>query len=178
VAAKCEIVQEKEKDCRKRANVDALQQWGVGDSGLLAENVQLLAGVVTEVSQLVEPDGRLQGILDIFEEWIKYVSTIWDTRYASHSPADVEFIEGLGEPWRAEVRALTRQLAGMGRVLEGLEKPKEGSSLRALVDGSTHLINGSLEELKVVLKLEGEAVKREKLWVDERMGRLERELLY
>ncbi|KAF2435459.1 hypothetical protein EJ08DRAFT_338623 [Tothia fuscella] len=177
VVAKCDSVQQMETRNRKLANVDALREWGAGDSGLLAENVQVLAGVVTEVMQLVESEGRVQGILDIFSEWIQWVGTIWESREHSNSQAEVEFIEGLGEPWRAEVRALIRKLGNMGRVLDGLERPKEGSSLGSLVDGVVRLVAGVLEELKVVLKLENEGVEKEKRWVDETMARLDRQLL-
>jgi hypothetical protein len=173
VARKCDGVQAEERVASKNGNLDALKEWGAGDEGLLAENVQLLASVVEEVMALVEPDGRIQRILGVFEEWIEWVSGVWDDRQ-SLSSEKIEFVEGLGEKWRAECKALLRRLGALGRVLDGLERAKEGSSLYFIIEGVGILRNGAIEEMKSVLKLEEGVVEQERAWVDERVGRLER----
>jgi hypothetical protein len=174
VAKKCERVQEKERDVRKTVNVQALKEWGADDSGLLAENVQLLASVVEEVMVLVEEDGRVHGVLAIFEEWMNYVDSIWSIRQSTSSQGEIDFIDGLGEKWRAECRALMRRLGALGRVLEGLERAEEGSSLFSLMENVAQLRGGVMEELKTVLRIEEDVVMREKIWVDEMIGGLER----
>jgi hypothetical protein len=174
VAQKCEAVQNKERDVRKNINIHVLQEWGAGDSGLLAENVRLFSSVVQEVLSLVETDGRVQQVLDVFEAWIEYVDNIWSTRHTSPASAgETEFIDSLGEAWRSECRALMRRLGALGRVLDGLEKPGEGSSLSALMQGVGELRKGAVEELGVVLKLEANVVSKEGTWVNQAVGALE-----
>jgi hypothetical protein len=176
VAKKCESVQETERGVRQNVNVNALKEWGAGDAGLLAENVQLLASVVEEVMVLVEEDGRVYGVLSIFEEWMTYVNNIWQIRQSAPSRGETEFIEGLGEKWRAECRALMRRLGALGRVLDGLERAQEGSSLYSVMENVRKLRSGAVEELKTVLSIEEDIVKREKVWVDEMIGGLDRHI--
>lgn len=179
VAKKCEIVQEEEKEVRKRGNIAALIEWGTGefDEALLSENIRTLSTVVTEILSLIEDEGRVSGLLEIFEHWIEWVGGIWASRTDQEfSEAQVEFVEGLGEAWRSECRALVRKLGSLGRVLDGLEKPKDGSSIRVLMDSVSLLTAETLNELKMVLRLEGEIVEKEVRRVDEGVGRLEMEL--
>ena len=171
MARQCGSVQLKEKEGRKRVNVNALKEWSAGDTGLLAENVQVLAGVVTEVMQLVERDGRVQRLLDSFEEWIAWVEEVWAQRDGEAS--DVKFIEGLADVWRSEAVALVRRMGGLGRVLDGLEHAREGSSLHALMNGTGQLLEGVVGEMKIVLILEKDIVDREKTWVDGKIRLLE-----
>jgi hypothetical protein len=174
VAQQCDIVQSQERDVRKNINIHVLQEWGAGDSGLLAENVRLFSSVVQEVLCLVETDGRVQQVLDVFEAWIEYVDNIWSTRHISPaSSGETEFIDSLGEAWRSECRALMRRLGALGRVLDGLEKPGEGSSLSALMQGAGDLRKGAVEELGTVLKLEGDIVLKEGAWVTQAVAALE-----
>jgi hypothetical protein len=173
VAIKCASVQQKEMEARKRSNVNALKEWAAGDALLMAENVQVLAGVVTEVMQLVEPEGRVSGVLDIFEEWITYTDTVWESRHQHKGQADVEFVESLGGAWKDEVKALMRRLAALNRVLDGLERPRDGSSLGAVWDGVGELVRMVGEELKAVSMLEIEIVETEKRYVDLKVAVLE-----
>ncbi|TID26757.1 hypothetical protein E2P81_ATG01221 [Venturia nashicola] len=180
VARQCQHVQEKELQVRRDANVSALKEWCGGDSGSLAENVQVLSNVVTETTQLLEPGGRVEEVIGVFSDWLGLVEGIWDLREENHGSNSVgsefDFIDGLGETWEAEAAGLGRRLGGLGRMLEGLDMPRKESSLWDLMSLVKLLIEGAVEELAVVGKVQREVVEREKRWVDEKVKGMEADI--
>lgn len=180
VARQCQFVQEKELQVRRDANVSALKEWCGGDSGSLAENIQILSNVVTESTQLLEPGGRVEEVIGVFSEWLGLVEGIWDLREENHGSISIgsefDFIDGLGETWEAEAAGLGRRLGGLSRMLEGLDMPRKECSLWDLMSLVKLLIEGAVDELSVVGKVQREVVEREKRWVDERIKGMEADI--
>ena len=184
VAKKAERVSALERETVKAKNISALRAWGApsfssfseegeGDeAGIFAENVQTLARVVQDVSILAEEGGRVDNVLSEFERWVSHVEAIWDARGSNKAgtAGDWDVIEGLGETWRTEVANLTRRLGSLGRALESLPNPEEGSGIEAVVKGFGELVRGLEEELKVVRDVERGVGERERSWVDERLA--------
>ncbi|RDI86155.1 hypothetical protein Vi05172_g3736 [Venturia inaequalis] len=173
VAQQCQFVQDKELQVRRDANVSALKEWCGGDSASLAENTQILSHVVAETTQLLEPGGRVEEVIGVFSDWLGLVEGIWnlreDNRGSDCIGSEFDFIDGLGETWEAEAAGLGRRLGGLGRMVEGLDMPRKESSLWDLMSLVKLLIEGAVEELGVVGKVQREVVEREKGWVDERL---------
>lgn len=166
VAQQCQFVQEKELQVRRDANVSALKEWCGGDSGSLAENIQVLSNVIAETTQLLAPGGRVEEVIGVFSEWLGLVEGIWDLREENHESnrigSEFDFIDGLGETWEAEAAGLGRRLGGLGRMVEGLDMPRKESSLWDLMSLVKLLIEGAVDELGVVGKVQREVVERER----------------
>jgi hypothetical protein len=166
-------VKEAERESRLRTNVAALAEWGGGPDGLLGEHVQQLAGVVQEAEMLCDAEtGRVRNVVEGFGAWIECVEEMWRAREEGSGAAAVEFIDGLGEEWREEGRVLLRRLGGLVSVLDGLERPREGSSVAAVMRDVGALLVGCLEELDTVLKMERMVVNMENEWVDQQLADL------
>ena len=174
-AAQALHVQDEEKKVRLRRNVAALKMWGAnteGSDGGFEELVQSLSGAVNEVSILTEEGGRVECVVDQFERWMRWVEGIWTRRDRYEAGAEADFIDGLGDAWRAETTALIRRLANLKRLLEVMPPAKKGSSLAQVVAGLEQLAAGTLDELSLLSKTEAMVVEREQKWVDERIEAL------
>ena len=173
VAAEYEVVQQKEKEVRRRKNAAALKEWCHGDFALLGENINTLSNIVNEVMALLDENGgRVYAALEIFEAWITWVEAIYSNR-DNHAHRNSEFIDGLGESWKAEVASLIRKLQALSRQIDGLGRMNhcgEGSSLVAVIRNMNGLTKGAVEELRLVEGLEAEVVRKEGRWVDEQVG--------
>jgi hypothetical protein len=166
-------VREAEREVRLRTNVAALAEWGGGADGALGEHVQQLAGVVQEADVLCDAQmGRVGKLLEGFGAWIECVEEMWRAREEGMGSAAVEFIDGLGEEWREEGRVLLRRLGSLVSVLDGLERPREGSSVAVVMRDVGALLRGCLEELDTVLKMEKMVVNMENEWVDQQLADL------
>lgn len=180
MAQQCQFVQEKELQVRRDANVSALKEWCGGDSGSLAENIQVLSNVIAETTQLLAPGGRVEEVIGVFSEWLGLVEGIWDLREENHESnrigSEFDFIDGLGETWEAEAAGLGRRLGGLGRMVEGLDMPRKESSLWDLMSLVKLLIEGAVDELGVVGKVQREVVERERKWVDEKVKGMEADI--
>lgn len=184
VAKKAERVATLEREAVKARNIAALRAWGAPppsseneeaqgiEAGVFAELMQTLARVVQDVSLLVEEGGRVENVLREFRRWASHVEVIWGVRGLSEvgTARDEDVIEGLGETWRTEVANLTRRLGGLGRTLESLPQPDEGSAIEVVLKGFGELVRGLEKELKVVREVEQSVGERERKWVDEKLA--------
>jgi hypothetical protein len=172
-------VQDEERKVRIRKNVAALKLWGLSTNGKdagFAELLQTLAGVVNEVSLLAEEGGRVERAVAEFERWIQWIDDIWTRRDAKDVRAEAEFIDGLGDNWKADTAALVRRLGGLKRVVELVPPAKTGSSFELVVAGFGQLMETMLEELGLLIKIESMIVEREKKWVDDRIDVMAEEI--
>ena len=168
-------VQEEEKKALIRRNVNALKLWGAsaeGRDGGFAELVQPLAGIVNEVWLLTEEGGRMERTVAEFERWVAWIEEIWAQRKGSDGMAGAEFVDGLGDAWKAEAGALIRRLDNMKRVIGFLPPAMKGSNLERVVRKFGELIDGLVGELGLLVRTETLIVEQEKRWVDERMAAL------
>ena len=140
---------------------------------MLGELVNTLSSVLGEVMRLLDEEGgRVNQALEIFEAWITWVEAVYAGR-EQQGRRHAEFIDGLGDGWKAEVASLIRKLQGLVRQLDGLGRVEEcgkESSLVEMVDGLKALTRNAVEELRLVDRLEAEVVKREARWVDEQVA--------
>jgi len=183
VAKKSEYVSTLEREVVKARNITALRAWGTPslssekeerrrvDAGVFAEQVQTLARVVQDMSLLAEEGGRVENVLREFRRWASHVEVVWGVRGLNEigTARDGDVIEGLGETWRKEVENLTMRLGSLGRTLESLPKPDEGSSIEVVLKGFGELVRGLEKELKVVREVEHCVGERERRWVDEKL---------
>lgn len=166
VASLHEIARKEEQEAQERLNLLALQQWGMGSSGTLAERVQLLSGILQELCSLIDRSGRYTRLITDFERWLNWVENV-RTVSSSGTSASFEFIEGLGDAYKAEHAALTRKVAALTRDLEILPIPTTGSAMAATMSQSKAMLRGMIDELQAIHSLETELVSREKDRVEE-----------
>jgi hypothetical protein len=188
MASRAAAIQDLERASRLGANVAALAVWGGGPDGALAENVQSLAAAVTDLHVLLDPrgGGRVAQVLEVFAAWIAAVEEMWALRAAAAEAeeqeqedgdgvgfgGEEEVVDGLGAHWRGEVAALERRVGGLVSLVEGLERPVEGSSAAEIVGLVTEVLSGTAEELALVARVERAVGEREREWVDRRLARL------
>jgi hypothetical protein len=169
VASMYQIMRDNERQIREQVNLRALQDWNSGDTSFgLAENIQLLSAPLHELPALVDPGGRYMRLTDDFEEWMNWVSRVWEKRERrlQEGGRDLDSAEGLGDAWKAENAALTRKLTVFSRDLETLAEPAAGSSVAAMVSCCRQLLRGMLEELQTMQSIEMEVVLREREWIE------------
>ena len=169
---------ENERAGQEQKNLQSLLEWSTGGSTTgLVEHVQILSEPLHELPSLVEPGGRLQRLVADFEQWISWVQEIRSARqdHAGGGKA-LGTIEGLGDSWKAEAAALIRKLTVFARDLEKLAPPTPGSSIASMVDACTTILRGVLDELQTMQKIEVEVVTREKLWVEDRLRTIARDV--
>lgn len=166
VASLHQIGRDEDQEAQERLNLLALQQWGAGSSGTLAERVQLLSGILQELCSLIDRSGRYTKLITDFERWLDWVVNI-QTATLNGTLASFEFIEGLGDAYKAEHATLTRKVAALARDLETLPIPTMGSAVAATVRQGKAMLRGMIDELQAIRSLETEVVSREKDRVEE-----------
>ncbi|EOA81507.1 uncharacterized protein SETTUDRAFT_143068 [Exserohilum turcica Et28A] len=178
VASLYQVMLENERAGQEQKNLQSLLEWSTGDSTAgLVEHVQILSEPLHELPSLVEPGGRLQRLVVDFEQWMQWVQEIRSVR-SGHAGGNAALgtIEGLGDSWEAETAALMRKLTVFARDLERLAPPTPGSSIASMVDACTSILQGILDELQTMQKIEREVVAREKLWVEDRLRVIARDV--
>jgi hypothetical protein len=178
VASLHQVMLENERAGQEQKNLQSLLEWSAGGSTAgLVEHVQILSEPLHELPSLVEPGGRLQRLVVEFEQWMSWVQEIRSARggYAGGNKA-LETIEGLGGSWKAESAALIRKLTVFASDLERLASPTPGSSIASMVDACTSILRGILDELQTMQKIEIEVVTTEKLWVEDRLRTIARDV--
>jgi len=161
-----------------RVDLLALKDWKYSGQNLeLAERVQVLSRTIQELYNTGDAGGKFNHIVTSFERWIVGNERIWRMREHNdpNEPQDMEFVEDVGDCWKAEAAALERRLTSCSRDLECLGQPLEGSTLAYVVGICTTLVTQMLEELKVMRDIECEVLEREKTWVMEMIDRIDLE---
>jgi hypothetical protein len=162
-----EVIRELELEQQHIANLTALDTW-CPDSSLLAENLQILSKIHTELSALTEPSSRYAELVSVFEFWIERTDP---TNPPSTSSS---FLEPLPQEWHKAHTSLALRLRALQRDVEMLPpapKPKDGaaipSSVEILIGSSRQLLESMLMELEMMTKLEKGLVERERVRVEQ-----------
>lgn len=164
-----QVMLEHERSGQEQKNLQALLEWTGGKaSASLVEHIQVISGPLHELPSLVQIDGRFQRHVGAFEQWVSWVEKIRAARQ-SRAEAGLGSIEGLGDAWQAENAALMRKLTSFARDLGGLTQPAAGSSIASIVGRCEALLDGLLEELRVIQTIEADVVSKEKEWVETRL---------
>lgn len=169
VASMYQVMLEHERSGQEQKNIQALLEW-TGDkaSASLVEHVQVLSGPLHELPLSVQTGGRFQRLVSTFEQWISWVEEVQTARQ-NRTGAGFGSIEGLGDAWKVENAALVRKLSSFARDLDGLSQPSAGSSIAVIVGSCKALLDGLLEELRVMQTIETDVVAKEKEWVETRL---------
>lgn len=164
-----QVMLEHERSGQEQKNLQALLEWTGGKaSGSLIEHIQVLSGPLHELPSLVQTGGRFQRHVAAFEQWVSWVEEVRATRQ-DRAEGEMGSIEGLGDAWKAENAALMRKLTSFARDLSGLSQPAAGSSIATIVNCCESLLDGILEELRVMQTIEVDVVSNEKEWVETRL---------
>lgn len=155
----------------------ALVQWSHSKTGpQIAEKVQIISRNITDVCILLDTDGKYTRILDIFEEWFTQALRIREERESRNDSKKagrrLDFIDGIGDGWKAEAMVLERELTYCLRELKGFGSVQEGSSLGTLVELYSRLIDGLIEELDVTQWIENEVMVQESSWAEKTIRKL------
>lgn len=160
---------EHERSGQEQKNLQALLEWTGGKgSGSLVQHIQVLSGPLHELPSLVQTGGRFQRHAAAFEQWVSWVQEVRTARQ-DRTEGGLGSIEGLGDVWKVENSALMRKLTSFARDLSGLAQPAAGSSIASIVTSCESLIDGLLDELRVMQTIEQDVVEKEKEWVESRL---------
>lgn len=160
---------EHERSSQEQKNLQALIEWTGGKgSGNLVQHMQVLSGPLHELPSLVQKSGRLQRHAAAFEQWMSWVQEVRKARQ-HRTEGGMGTIEGLGDAWKAENAALMRKLSSFARDLSGLAQPAAGSSIASIVSCCESLLDGLLDELRLMQSIEQDTVEKEKEWVESRL---------
>lgn len=128
----------------------------------------MLSRNISDVCNLLDTEGKYTRIVEIFESWFAQALRIREQREskAEKIGRGLEFIEGLGDGWKAEAMVLERELTYCLRELKGFGSVQGGSSLGRTVELYSKLITGLIEELDAVQWIENEIMVQETGWVE------------
>ncbi|KAI9740628.1 MAG: hypothetical protein M1818_004592 [Claussenomyces sp. TS43310] len=181
--ARHEALIDKEGEQQFKANAVAFREWQdirVAGWGL-DEKVQALDQVLTGVWKVGEAGGRFSRLVRRFERWLANVQDILEARRhqqdeeasvleasSRSSRPEPVFIEALEPAWKEECAGFRRNLSGWQNTLRHLGSPVEArsSSLAATVLGCRALVDGMLEQLVVMQRVEAAVGRRERDWID------------
>lgn len=169
VSGMYKVMLQHERSGQEQKNLQALIEWTKEKpSASLVEYIHILSGPLHDLPSLVQTGGRFQRHSSAFEKWLIWVEEIQAARQ-DRIEAGIGSIEGLGDAWQAENAALVRKLTSFARDLSSLPQPAAGSSIMTIVTCCRALLNGLLEELRVMHTIEADIVSHEKDWVESRL---------
>lgn len=163
------IMRAEEMQGLEERNLRALRDWTSGQTHCsLTEHIQILSGPLQELPSLVDSEGRFGRLIEQFETWIMWADEVSAARLleAEMNRPSLESVEALGDSWKAENAALTRKLTSYSSDLGRLTQPASGSSIAIVVASCQQLVDGLLNELQIMRKIELDIVAREQTWVE------------
>jgi hypothetical protein len=169
VSSLYQVMLDHERSGQEQKNLQALLEWTGGKaSGSLVQHIQVLSGPLHQLPSLVQTGGRFQRHAAAFEQWMSWVQEVRVARQ-DRAEGGMGSIEGLGDAWKAENAVLMRKLTSFARDLSGLAQPTAGSNIASIVSCCESLLDGLLEELRVMQTIEQDVVEREKEWVESKL---------
>ena len=153
----------------------SLVQWCQGrSSAQIAEKVQLLSHNVSDICNILDLEGKYTHILKVFESWFAQALRVRGQRESNgqRSVGDLEFIEGIGDGWKAEAMVLERELTYSAHDLESFGEVPNTSSLCRILSLYRKLMVGLLEELDLIQWIENEITTEETSWIETTIDKL------
>lgn len=153
---------------QERTDLQALRVWEAShDRHSFSEKMGLLSRTLQDLSNMDSEGGKFARVVTTFERWLVMREDAKEVGQPSNSSdtQGMEFLESLGEGWRADVTALEMRVASRTLDLKRLEQPLEGSSLAYLVEICSTLAAQMSEELRSMREIECEVLAREAAWV-------------
>ena len=153
----------------------ALVLWSHGRPGAqIAEDIVLLSRTITGVCSLLEPEGKYSRILTVFESWFAQALEKRERRQSGldGERAAIDFIEGIGDGWKAETMVLERELTYLKRDFKAFGSVEPSSSLGRIRSLYGKLILNLAEELDVIQWIENQISVQESSWVESTIEKL------
>ncbi|KAF2209407.1 hypothetical protein CERZMDRAFT_100608 [Cercospora zeae-maydis SCOH1-5] len=166
-------IAKQEQQNRRAANIDALEVW-CPDPALLAEHLQTVSRVVTDLRAHTEHGSRYSELVRIFDEWAAKAES---TLMGNASLAD--FIEALSESWHSQhtslalnLRSIQRDLSTLPQLPPPASPPADPASLYVMLENCASLADSMIRELEIMVKLEKELLQQGRSRIDHRIGTL------
>ncbi|CAF9912563.1 hypothetical protein IMSHALPRED_000349 [Imshaugia aleurites] len=153
----------------------SLVRWSQGRSAVqIAEKVQLLSHNVSDICNLLDSEGKYSHIIGIFESWFAQALRVRGQRESRGEIfyGDLDFIEGIGDGWKAEAMVLERELTYSARDLESFGEVQNTSSLCRTLFVYKKLVVGLLDELDLIQWIENEIMTQETSWIEKTIHEL------
>ena len=147
----------------------SLVEWAQGRSGAqISESVKLLSHKISDVCNLLDPDGKHTHILEVFESWFAQALRVREQRESGTQQIGrkLDFIEGIGDGWKAEAMVLEREMTYSARDLKSFGEVQSASDLCRVLSMYRKLMTGLLEELDLVQWIENEMMTQESSWIE------------
>ena len=161
-------VRAKEQDAQECLNTLALMDWCQEHSDLpLVEKAQILSHAIQDVQNMTDPGGKYTRIVTVFEQWFAWASRLRQSRgeHLNAAGQDMEFVEDIGDGWKAELAVLERKIASVARDFNRLGPAREGSSLAFVLTSLSKIITGMQDEIESMRIIESEILTQEHAWV-------------
>lgn len=147
----------------------SLVEWAQGRSGAqISESVLLLSHKISDICSLLDPDGKYTHILEVFESWFAQALRVREQRESGTQQIGrkLDFIEGIGDGWKAEAMVLEREMTYSARDLKSFREVRSASDLCRVLSMYRKLMIGLLEELDLIQWIENEMMTRESSWIE------------
>lgn len=158
----------KEQDAQEHLNLLALTAWCQDYSNLqLAEKAQVLSQTIQDVQTMTDPGGKFTRVVAVFEKWFEWSSRPLQSREERQlvTGQEAEFIQDLGDGWKAELAVLERRLASTAREFGRLGPAREGSSLALVLTSLRKMITAMQDEIASIRITETQILTQEQAWV-------------
>ena len=156
-------------------NYPALAEWSQSVSSVeFAERIQILSRNLHEICSVLDAGGKYERVIGVFEVWVTCASRIRSSRRnpTQDNKADLEFVEDIGDGWKAEVAYLERKLTISSQELQGLGKPREGSSIAHVLSLLKGTVASMLEELAAIKAIERDLAILEAKWMESEVAKI------
>lgn len=158
----------KEHVAQERLNLLALAGWCQDYSNLqLAKKAQVLSQTIQDVQIMTDPGGKFTRVVAVFENWFEWSSRLLQSREEKElaTGQEVEFIQDLGDGWKAEIAVLERKLTSTAREFGRLGSAREGSSLAFILTSLGKMITAMQDEIASIRIVETQILTQEQAWV-------------
>lgn len=153
-----------QRKAQEQTDLQALREWGAShDICSFSKKVELLSHTLQDLGNIDKTGGKFALAITTFERWIVLSESVQDLGQSIDAgyAQGTEFLEGLGEDWRAEVATLETRLASRALDLKRLGQPLQGSSIAYLVQICTTSVMQMSEELKTMREIECEVLAKQ-----------------
>ena len=161
---------------RRRHNYPALLDWSQGVSKVeFTERLQILSRSLTDLSNLLGLGSRYQRLMTTFERWFDCANLIVESRKTGDD-GSLDFIDEIGDGWKAEVTSMNQKMTTMSRELDRLGKPQGDSTLGRVVGLLRTASKRTLEELESIKTIESALMASEAEWIHKEASRVVSEM--
>ncbi len=123
---------------------------------------------------MLERESKYERVISIFEAWFACAQRTRSSR-CGPAEAELEFVESIGDAWKADVAYWERKLMASARELRQLGEPRQGSRVARVVALLRGAVEGMLEELAAVKGIERDVLLAEARWVEGEVAKIARD---